>query len=144
MENFENYMSGYLEDFLNFLDANEVNLEDAKKTLDESNTDLTDIEHYIEFGPADGKVRLKIYGLLKEARSRRRWAKEQIELSTPISEWYSRNEKAIRGLRELLGAVRKIEKNQSYRAYAIKGHILDDITDQTHLMKNEMLSGERG
>lgn len=79
------------------------------------------------------KTSLKIYKLNRETRKKRRTAKEQIELSTPIAEWAARNKQALRELREVLGAVRKIEHQQSLRAYAIRGHILDEITDKTHL-----------
>lgn len=132
----ENYMSEYIEAFLDFLDANTENLSMETANLQEANDDLCDIEHYIEFGKADARAMLKLYKLNRQARQMRRHAKEQIELSIPISEWTKKNASALRELREVLGTVRKVERLQSFRAYAIKEHILDEFTHQSHLTNN--------
>lgn len=129
----ENYMSEYIEAFLDFLDANTENLSIETANLQEANDDLCDIEHYIEFGKADARAMLKLYKLNRQTRQKRRHAKEQIELGTPISEWTKKNVSALHELREVLGTVRKVERLQSIRAYAIKGHILDEFTRLSHL-----------
>lgn len=129
----EDYMSRYLEDFLNFIKVTEEQLETSKIILNESNIDLQDIQHYIEFGHPDAKGMWKVYKLCRDSRKRRRIAKENIELCEPIMEWYGSNVQAINTLKNLLGQVRKIERQQANRSYAIRGHILDDVTDMTHL-----------
>lgn len=122
----EDYMSGYLEDFINFLDATEEQFKISAADLSAANIDLQDLGHFIEFGNADGRSRLKVYSLYKQTQHKRRVAKETME-------WCEKNRKVIQGLRELLGQVRKIEKSQANRAYAIRGHILDEITPLSHL-----------
>lgn len=126
-------MSEYLNDFISFIEENDENLRIESLNLEEANKDLCDIEHYIEFGSADGKRMLKIYKLCQEARRKRRKAKEQIELSTPIAEWADRNKRSLQELQEVLGVVHKVERLQSMRTYAIRGHALDGITTKTHL-----------
>lgn len=132
----EDYMSGYIEDFLNFLDETEELYSTQRQTLQDRNEDQEDLLHYIELGKADGKARLALYSKLQETRRERRKAKNDISLCEPIAEWAAKNTSAINSLRNLLGAVRKIEKRQESRSYAVRGHILDDVTTFTHLTNN--------
>lgn len=129
----ENYMSGYLEDFINFLDAAEEQSAISKASLDLTNVDLQDLQHFIEFGKPDAKGMWKVYKLYHETRAKRRDAKENLELCSPIVEWYGRNRQVVQELRALLGQLRKIEHLQENRSYAIRGHILDDVTRLSHL-----------
>lgn len=137
----EDYMSGYLEDFINFIDSVEEQDSISKTELIEANIDLQDLEHYIEFGKADARQRLKIYNLYQMTRNKRRKAKENVELCSPIVEWCGKNRKVIQDLRALLGQIRKIESQQANRAYAIRGHILDSITTLSHLTERSENNG---
>lgn len=129
----DRYISGYLEDFLNFLDAAKEQLSISEAELSQTNIDLQDLQHFIEFGSAGGKERLKTFNLYRKTRQKRRNAKENIEQCSPVVEWASKHSKQIQELRELLGQLRKIESQQSNRAYAVRGHILDDLTNKSHL-----------
>lgn len=129
----EDYMSGYLEDFINFMDATHEQYGISKADLDATNIDLQDLQHYIEFGHPDAKKMWKIYKLYRETRQKRRIAKDTLEQCSPIVEWYVSNQQVLKELRALLGQVRKVERQQANRSYAIRGHILDDITSLTHL-----------
>lgn len=129
----DDYMSEYLEDFINFISSVEEQYNISLENLDIANIDLQDLQHFIEFGKADGKIRQKVYKLYHDTRKKRRQAKENIELCAPIVEWSQKNKGVLQALRGLLGQVRKIESQQANRAYAIRGHILDDITSLSHL-----------
>lgn len=133
----ENYMSLYLEDFINFLEGAEEQLHISQLELDEANLNLQDLEHFIEFGNADGKKMLKVYNICKQVRQKRRIAKENIEQCSPIVEWYGKNRQVVQELRRLLGQIRKIEQQQSNRAYAIRTDILDEITSLSHLSERD-------
>lgn len=132
----EDYMSGYIEDFLNFLDETEELYSVQRQNLQDRNGDQEDLLHYIELGKADGKIRLALYSKFQETRKERRRAKDDIAVCEPIVEWITKNKPAINSLRNLLGTVRKIENRQANRSYAIRGHILDDVTSFTHLTNN--------
>lgn len=129
----DNYMSKYLEDFLSFLDGTEKLYSVQRQNLSDRNGDQEDLLHYIELGKADGKARLALYSKFKRIRKERRRAKDDIAICEPIVEWITKNKPAINSLRNLLGSVRKIETRQANRSYAIRGHILDDVTSVTHL-----------
>lgn len=132
----DNYMSKYLEDFLSFLDGTEELYSMQRQNLSDRNGDQEDLLHYIELGKADGKTRLALYSKFQRTRKERRRAKDDIAICEPIVEWITKNKPAINSLRNLLGSVRKIENRQANRSYAIRGHILDDITSFTHLTNN--------
>lgn len=132
----DDYASGYLEDFLNFLDFVEEQRSIQTQNLADRNNDLLDLEHYIEFEKADGKTRLKLYAKLQDTRKERRKAKDMLQTMEPICLWISENQNSVQKLRNLLGQVRKIERGQASRAYAIRGHILDDVTTLTHIRKD--------
>lgn len=132
----DNYMSKYLEDFLSFLDGTEELYSMQRQNLSDRNGDQEDLLHYIELGKADGKARLALYSKFQKTRKERRRAKDDIEICEPIVEWITKNKPAINSLRNLLGSVRKIETRQANRSYAIRGHILDNVTDVTHLTNN--------
>lgn len=129
----DDYVSGYIEDFINFIDSIEEQHSISTAELEEANVNLQDLQHFIEFGQADGRMRQKVYKLYRETRQKRRQAKENLELCAPILEWLANNGKALQGLRGLLGKVRKVESSQANRAYAIRSHILDGITTMSHL-----------
>lgn len=129
----DDYMSEFIDDVLSFLDSIKEQVAVSEVNLEEANLDLQDIQHFIEFGKADGKVMSRVYKIYKKTRRKRRNAKEKLELCAPILEWYKKNSKAVQELREVLGKVRKIEQQQANRAYAIRGHILDEIRNETHL-----------
>lgn len=129
-------VSEHLEEFLNYLDKIEELYSIQRQNLQDRNLDQEDLLHYIELGKADGKTRLALYSKFQETRKERRKAKNDIAVCEPIVEWISKNKPAINSLRNLLGGVRKIERQQTNRSYAIRGYILNDITSFTHLTNN--------
>lgn len=131
----ESAISTYISDFLDFLNASVEQLGISEEALARTNSELEDIQHYIEFGKADAVQQTKLYKLLKEARARRRTEKENIELCVPIAEWVKKNPDAVHSLQALLGSVRKVERNQMYRAYSVRTDILNGITEESHLTR---------
>lgn len=130
-------LSEYLEDFINFLDASEEQLHMNESDLEETNNNLQDIQHFIEFGKAGGKQMLQVYQIYKQTRQKRRIAKENIEQCTPIVEWYGKNRQVVQDLRALLGKVRKIEHIQSNRIYTLRTDILDNVVSLSYLSERK-------
>lgn len=129
----DNYYSGYLEDFLAFLTAVEEQNRMSGQDLDETNLNLQDLQHFIEFGQAGGKEMLKVYKLYKQIRHKRRIAKENLEQCAPVMEWIDKNRRTIQDLRALLGKIRKIEQSQSNRIYIVRTDILNEVTSLSSL-----------
>lgn len=137
-----NYMSTYISDFIEFLDAASEQLRMSEEILSKTNLELCDLEHYVEFGNPDASKRHTVYKRLRDTRIERRIAKENIEICTPVQEWIRDNAKAIRSIKQLLATMQRIEMMQSNRAYAIRTDILDGITDKTHLVGANDRSGD--
>lgn len=124
-------LSRHLDDFVSFLEATEEQLHMSAADLDETNLNLQDLQHYIEFGKAGGKEMLKVYHIYRQTRQKRRIAKENIEQCSPIVEWMAKNRQVLQDLRGLLGQVRKIEQIQANRVYTIRTDILNDLTESS-------------
>lgn len=128
-------ISECIADFLDFLEAATEQLGISESEFDEHQNELQDIEHYMELKRTGAIENAKLAVLLKDTRRKRRIAKENIEICTPIVDWKINNKEMINGLRQLLGKVRKIEMAQTNRRYALRTHILDDITGESHLAR---------
>lgn len=128
-------LSEYISDFLDFLEATAEQLGMSEGVFEEAQLELQDIEHFMELKKTGATQNAKLAVLLKETRRKRRTAKENIEICTPINEWKTNNKEVINSLRQLLGKVRKVESLQSSRRYAFRTHILDGITNETHIKR---------
>lgn len=132
----EAYISSFVEDFLSFLGDIQTTYNMATATLDEANLELCDLEHYLELETCNAATTAKIAKRIREVRKKRRQAKNSIEICEQMLSWIDLNKKPIDDLSNVLGKIRKMEDRQEARVYAVRSHILDDITTKTHLATN--------
>lgn len=117
--------------FLNFLRDCDERLEIAHSIQRDTEAETQDILHNIEFG-SNTQHELILEGIaLKDIRNRRRKAKDQIKVLTPIVEWYSLNGHVIKELERLLGKVRKEEKSTENRIYVERTNIIRKILQES-------------
>lgn len=131
----DTYTSETIEDFLNFIYAANEAYQEAYIILQESDKEMTDLEHYIELTDCAAPMMSKIYMRMKKVRRKRRDAKETIELYKPITEWINNNKTPLKelGKRGVLSQIKLIEAHQSSRFYTLKSNILDDIVQEKTL-----------
>ena len=79
-----------------------------------------DYLHDLELGDLTYNERAKISTKLRNCRKERRKAKDIVTITKLIYDYVGEQEKAVNKLRQLLGAVRKEEKNQQSRHYIRK------------------------
>lgn len=80
-----------------------------------------DILHTLELSNANAAQKSKLASLLTKTRKRRRVDKNIVDITNPISNWYKQNKSAVKSLEDLLGTVRKIEKEvNSMHTYIYK------------------------
>lgn len=78
---------------------------------------INDILHSLELEDHTYHEFAKLGKELKEARQRRRIAKDIIQTTQPVLTWKDENQSVIKGLERLLGDVRKAERNTENRIY---------------------------
>lgn len=125
------------EDIKRFLDGIRDSAMEMKIALEEekeTNSQTQDILHAIELEQCNLRKGTKLIKTLRNVRKNRRKAKDAIERLTPIYEWSQDNQTVIKGLENLLGKVRKIEKSQESRTYF----------QRTDILKSEDLLKEEG
>lgn len=109
--------STYLENFLNFIRNSEQIFKEAYDKVNEMNKLTQDYLHDIELGGLDYKGRAKIATKLKDARQTRRVNKDITILLEPLRDWVITHKGTINELQQLLGQIRKEEKNLVNRQY---------------------------
>lgn len=70
---------------------------------------------------------MKLIAAETDVRRRRRRAKKTAELMKPVSKWVSEHASTKNSLEQLLGEVRKIEKEIEGRRYSNKTDIIDRV-----------------
>ncbi len=83
----------------------------AEKALDKCNNELQDLYHQLEFGENSYHEKARMANKIQDIRKERRLAKYQIEQTTPIDDWVSRNFNTIRSLEKLLAEVKNAEEH---------------------------------
>ena len=96
--------------------------------LKENDTDneTQDILHKLELDDNSYHETAGLAKLLRTVRQERRKAKDNVLITAPIIEWVEENERVIKSLERLLGAVRKAEKSTEGRYYNPKTDILEN------------------
>lgn len=114
-----------IENFLQFLrDTKEV-YDISKLKENDADNETQDILHKLELGDNSYHETAGLAKLLRTVRRERRKAKDNALMTAPIVDWIEENERVIKSLERLLGAVRKAEKSTEGRYYNPKTDILD-------------------
>ncbi len=109
--------SKYIENFLNFIRDSELIYKEAYEKVHEMDKLTQDYLHDIELGGFDYKGRAKIATKLKHARQIRRVNKDITIPLEPLRDWVNTHKSTINELQQLLGQIRKEEKNLVNRKY---------------------------
>lgn len=114
-----------LESFLNYLRETEQLSRFAFADEQQANDETQDILHSLELEEHNYHSTAHLAERLKEVRKKRRAAKDMIAQTAPIIEWIEHNKSVIKTLEQVLGRVRKEEKNADGRIYTPKTNIAD-------------------
>lgn len=115
-----------IENFLQFLrDTKEV-YDISKLKENDADNETQDILHKLELGNNSYHEVARLAKLLRTVRQERRKAKDNALMTAPVVDWVEENERVIKSLERLLGAVRKAEKSTEGRYYNQKTDILED------------------
>lgn len=113
----EDKISKGIENFLAYLREMEQLHNISLMDESEANDATQDILHSLELEEHNYHETAQLGKRLKEVRQSRRVAKDFIRQTYPIIEWAENNRSVIKGLEQLLGKVRKEEKNTEGRFY---------------------------
>ena len=110
-----------IESFLDFLREANTQLNIAIMVEQEANDQTQDILHRLELQEHTYHEYAAHSKELKKIRQERREAKDKISCLTPIVTWAEENKSLVKGLEQLLGAVRKAERSTEQRIYTPRG-----------------------
>lgn len=102
---------------MNYLRECEQQYHMAEADEQEANGVTVDIQHQLELEENSDKHLLALAKELTEARRLRRRAKDAMNQLGPVLAWVDRNQGHIKGLEQLLGEVRKAERDAENRIY---------------------------
>lgn len=109
-----------IETFLTFLRETEQQYRMAEANEQEANDETQDLLHSIELEQHDDAEFAQLSRDLQRVRRQRREAKDTMSETLPVLNWVDGNRQVIKGLEQLLGQVRKAEKNTENRIYTPK------------------------
>ena len=98
----------------------------AASNEQEANDATQDILHAIELEEHDYHEMAKLGKRLKEVRQQRRAAKDIQEQARLVCEWADSNRQILKSLEQLLGSVRKAEKNVEGRIYTPRTKVVQE------------------
>lgn len=113
-------VSSGIDEFLKYLRETELLNRMSIDAEQETNDETQDILHSLELEKHDYHGKAKLADKLIDTRKRRRNAKDLTIQTTPVVEWVHNNKRVINELEQLLGKVRKEEKNSEGRIYTPK------------------------
>ena len=116
--------SEQIERFLNFLREARQEYDIAVAEETEANNATQDLLHSLELDDNKYHDSARIALALKQIRKERREAKDKEVKLQPIVDWSAENLRVIQELEQLLGAVRKAERNSVGRRYIPKTDVL--------------------
>ena len=116
--------SEQIEKFLNFLREARQEYDIAAAEETEANNATQDLLHSLELDDNKYHDSARIALALKQIRKERREAKDKEVKLQPIIDWSAENIRVIQELEQLLGAVRKAERNSVGRRYIPKTDVL--------------------
>lgn len=114
-----------IESFLGFLREAQQDYNISISQENDANDETQDILHKIELGENTYHEYARLSRALRIVRYERRKAKDTKCQLQPVVDWISQNSKAIKGLEQLLGAVRKAERGTENRYYTPKTDIVE-------------------
>lgn len=106
-----------IETFLTFLRETERRYRIAEANEQEANDETQDLLHSIELEQHDDAEFAQLSRNLQRVRQQRRTAKDTMSETIAVLDWVDANRQVIKGLEQLLGQVRKAEKNTENRIY---------------------------
>lgn len=109
---------------------NEYKVAEANLSLADKRT--CDFQHYLEFGLCDDKM---LEEFTQNLRARRGF-KDQIYLSVPLIDWIEKNNKAFGSLAQVIGEMRKREKQLANRIYTPRVVENDDLAHMNYTAYN--------
>lgn len=104
-------------DFLAFLRDCEQQMHMAIADEQEANSKTQDILHSLELEDHTYHEHAALAKELRTIRKDRRKAKDAMAVYQPIIDWIEANRSTLKGMEQLLGAVRKAEKSTGDRIY---------------------------
>lgn len=110
-----------IETFLDFLRESNQQFNIAVMVEQETNDRTQDILHRLELQQHTYHEYANLSKELRDTRKERRNAKDKISCLAPIVTWSEDNKNVIKGLEQLLGAVRKAERSTEQRIYTPRG-----------------------
>ena len=114
------YTSKTIEEFLSFL-RDSAQIYHIRRAEQEEQEKITqDILHSLELDNLNYRDTAKAATRLREARQKRREAKDAAEELEPIEQYVRNNQPEIKALERLLGDVRKVERKHENRIYIPK------------------------
>lgn len=116
-----------IETFLNFLRETERQYHIAEANEQEANDETQDLLHSIELEQHDDAEFARMSRDLQRVRRQRRAAKDTMSETLPVLDWIDNNRQVIKGLEQLLGKVRKAEKDTENRIYTprVRGKVVN-------------------
>jgi len=114
------YSSDGICSFLEFLREAESLYRQAETTEQEAHNETQDLLHTLELVTCSDGELLDMARKFKEVRQQRRSAKDAMDMLLAVKDWAEANRSVVKSLEQLLGKVRKAEKNTENRIYTFK------------------------
>lgn len=109
--------SNHIEDAIKFINEVKLKYRECGDYIDWARDATQDLLHTMELCVATVQERNKVYTQMQEIRRKRRVAKNEQAVLSPIMNWIQEHEKDIKSLEQLLGAVRRAEDNTNGAKY---------------------------
>lgn len=119
-------ISSGIDEFLKYLRETESLNRISIDSEQEMNDAMQDILHSLELEKHDYHEKAQLANKIIDIRKERRDAKNSIIQTAPVVEWIHNNRRVINELEQLLGKVRKEEKNSQGRIYTPKTNVTSD------------------
>lgn len=114
------FASSCIDEFLAFLREADSIYRQAEATEQEAHNETQDLLHTIELVSCADDEMLELARRFKSVRQDRRASKDAMDMLLAVKEWSEANRPVIKSLEQLLGKVRKAEKNTDNRIYTFK------------------------
>ena len=121
----EDKISVGIENFLEYIRRTEQLYHISIANEQEANDATQDLLHSLELEEHDYHSSARIARKLKEVRQTRRAAKDLTLKAQVVVNWIDENRKTIKTLEQLLGEVRKVERNTENRIYTPKTSVIE-------------------
>ena len=123
-----------IEGFLNFLRDAQESYNIAALSEKEADEETQAILHSLELNENTYHDGARLSVALAKVRKERRAAKDTRLQLQPVIDWAGQNTKTVKGLEQLLGTVRKTEKNLDCRFYKPKTDIVERTLEDKELL----------